>query len=585
VVVASEVSAQTLLGLLNDHLGPTAGSEIEPVRFDPREVLTGAVTVLQPQAKARGIDLTLLVDPRLPQVCRGARQGLRRALLDLIADGVRSASPGGLIVAAALAQRATEGMWLRIALRAEPNGAATPDERGVGLFTQADLGTALVRSDEEIGAATGMALIEAMGGTVTRNTDEVTIAVPLAYEDDASIGPPDLAGRHLVLVTHDGDLAERLKGWVTAWHGELHWQDANQDDMTAHADVPCHLVVIDGRRDPLAGLSLAHRLATGPLRGAGLLFIAPAAASEAVASLGAAHLDGVVEDPVSEATLASALHGVLAAAAEPIVSLAALITGTNDALRDQLKATLEQVGHKVALAPDGGSAISALDGDQFDVAFLELDMPGVNGDAVAKLHRLRHPGGAVALVALAPDALPLTEARCRQAGFDAVVTPPYTAASVLGAIADARAWRARINQKSAAPPPQATPISSHPRFVAEGAEVVREATIESLRGLGGNDFLAEVVETFRADAARLLAGLRQASEQGDLARFEELAHALRSGAAHIGGVRLCQTLTALEDVSANDLRQAGHAYAEKIESELARLQSALDPYARAQRRG
>ena len=587
LVAISEVSAQTLLGLLNDHLAQAPEPQHEAARFDPREVLTGAVAVLRPQAEAVGIELSLAIDPRLPQVCRGARQGLRRALLDLIADVVRTMPPGRLIVAAALAQRAAGSMWLRIALRTEPSGLAPPD-RGIGLFTQADQGAPAMAFDGAPGSALGLALVAAMGGTVTDAPDEINIAVPLAYEEDASIGPPDLASRHIVLVTHDREFAERLQGWIRTWHGELHWQDAGEDEMTA-GDATCHLVVIDGRRDPLAGLSLAHRLATGALRGAGLLFIAPAAASEAVASLGAAHLDAVIEDPVTEATLASAIHNVLAAATEPTISLSMLIADTNGSLRESLKTTLEQVGHKVILAQDGGAAISALDVDQFDVAFLELDMPGINGDAVAKLHRLRHPGGTVALVALAPDGLPLTEARCRQAGFDAIATPPYTAPVVLGAIADARAWRARVKEAGAAqalvPAPAATPISSHPRFSGENAEIVREATIESLRGLGGNDFLADVVETFRNDAGRLVAGLRQASEQGDLAKFEQLAHALRSGAAHIGGVRLCQTLTALEDLSANDLRQAGLAYAEKIEAEMARLQGALEPYARAQRHG
>src|SRR6185312_8080635 len=133
--------------------------------------------------------------------------------------------------------------------------------------------------------------------------------------------------------------------------------------------------------------------------------------------------------------------------------------------------------------------------------------------------------------------------------------------------------------------PGVTPISDHPRFFGDGAEIVREATIESLRGLGGNDFLAEVVETFRGDAARLAPRLRQAAERGDLAQFAELAHALRSGAANIGGIRLSQTLTALEDLTEAELRQAGAAYVEKIEAELARLELALEPFARSQRRG
>ncbi len=423
LVATAAISAHTLLWLLNDHLTPTARPKQEAARFDPREVLTGAVMVLRPQAEAVGIELALAIDPRLPQACRGARQGLRRALLDLIADSINSAAPGRLTVAAALAQRAAGTLWLRIVLRGEPSGAAPPD-RGVGLFTQADQGAAL--TDGSPGAAIGVALIEAMGGTLARAADETSIAIPLAYEDDALIGPPDLAGRHLMLVTQDREFAERLQGWIRAWHGELHWQAAGDDDSAPPVDAACHLVLIDGRRDPLAGLSLAHRLATGAAHGPSLLFIAPVAASEAVASLGAAHLAGVVEDPLTEATLASALHGMVSAApeAEPAPSLTVLITDTNDAWREQLKAALEQAGHRVAVAPDGGAALTALDGDQFDVALLELDMPGVSGDAVAKLHRLRHPSGGVPLVALVQDGTPQTEARCRQAGFDAIATQP-----------------------------------------------------------------------------------------------------------------------------------------------------------------
>jgi HPt (histidine-containing phosphotransfer) domain-containing protein len=130
-----------------------------------------------------------------------------------------------------------------------------------------------------------------------------------------------------------------------------------------------------------------------------------------------------------------------------------------------------------------------------------------------------------------------------------------------------------------------TPISSHPRFIGDPAETVREATIESLRGLGGSDFLSEVIETFRADAVRLASRLRQAAERGDLTQFAELTHALASGAANIGGVRLTQTLTALEDLTDAELRQAGAVYVEKIEAELARLNLALEPFLRAQRQG
>ncbi len=106
-----------------------------------------------------------------------------------------------------------------------------------------------------------------------------------------------------------------------------------------------------------------------------------------------------------------------------------------------------------------------------------------------------------------------------------------------------------------------------------------------LRGLGGSEFVAEVVETFRADASRILARLKQAIERGEIGEFAELTHSLRSGAANLGGARLCQMLTALEDVTAKDLRQAGIGLFREDRDRGERLELALDQFSRTHRHG
>ncbi|HXX83807.1 MAG TPA: Hpt domain-containing protein, partial [Casimicrobiaceae bacterium] len=128
-------------------------------------------------------------------------------------------------------------------------------------------------------------------------------------------------------------------------------------------------------------------------------------------------------------------------------------------------------------------------------------------------------------------------------------------------------------------------IAAHPRYLGDGAEVVRATTLDSLRGLGGPEFVADVIDSFRHEAARLLARLTEAAERAELAPFAEAAHALHSGAANVGGIRLAQTLAALEDLSEPELRHAGAAFVEKIAVELARLDQALEPFARKEKRG
>ncbi len=103
--------------------------------------------------------------------------------------------------------------------------------------------------------------------------------------------------------------------------------------------------------------------------------------------------------------------------------------------------------------------------------------------------------------------------------------------------------------------------------------------------MGGNDFVAEVVETFRRDARRLLDHLNQAVAKADLRDFRDVTHSLRSGAANVGAVRLCQTLTTMRDVTAKDLPQNGSGYIEKLQTEFAKLETTLGRMIRETRIG
>jgi two-component system sensor histidine kinase RpfC len=187
-------------------------------------------------------------------------------------------------------------------------------------------------------------------------------------------------------------------------------------------------------------------------------------------------------------------------------------------------------------------------------------------------------------VALTADATSETERLCREAGMDAVLTKPMEAAQLITELEAIHARSARSERIAVGAPRVVTPITVHPRFVPENGAVVDEATFDALKNLGGSDFVLEVVDTFRKDAWRLIDQLKQAAAKGDLREFRDLMHSLRSGAVNVGGVKLCQTLTSLRDISSRELSANGAAQAEKIESELSRLDAALDQLLETQQR-
>jgi two-component system, sensor histidine kinase RpfC len=131
---------------------------------------------------------------------------------------------------------------------------------------------------------------------------------------------------------------------------------------------------------------------------------------------------------------------------------------------------------------------------------------------------------------------------------------------------------------AAAAMPQVTPISVHPRFGAETPTVDPRA-IAALRGLGdGEDFLAEIIDSFRVETKEIMHRVVRAAAVADASGFARGLHALRNCAGNLGGTRLCDLLLALRDISAHELREQGSVIVQRLGDELARLDAALIEY-------
>jgi two-component system sensor histidine kinase RpfC len=637
LLTTMQYSARSVSGLLGDLLVLSqldTGKLAAPVEtFVLHEVMGGAVAMIRPQAETKGLALTVRVDPRLPHAYRGLPVQLRQILVSLLANAINFTQGGHLALTASLRERHEDRIGLTLMVRDDGMGIPkAAQERLFEIFRQAD-GTMMPRyGGTGLGCAIAKQLVEMMGGTITLDSEigkgsTVTVTLTLEQASGDAVRPRDLMGRKAVLISRDKEMASAIESKLRAWRGEVQWIADSETALgelalTGRAGRPA-IVIIDGRDNPLASLSLAHRamsaMATAPL----ILFIAQPRGGEAIASLAASELAAVIEAPVSEADLASALLGLLAgdelaiaarhtaldgpntpahaansstpasgaAAAEQSGTTASqalkiLVADDNAASCKILKSVLEQAGHEVEIVGDGEAALSALDRTRFDLALLDINMHEISGYEVAKLYRVSHIGEwRLPIVALTSEATSETERLCREAGMDAVLTKPMEAAQLIPELEAIHARSARSERIAVGAPRVVTPITVHPRFVPDSGAVVDEATFDALKNLGGNDFVLEVVDTFRKDATRLVGQLRHAAEKGDLREFRELMHSLRSGAVNVGGVKLCQALTGLRDISSRELSSNGPMQVEKLESELTRLDAALDQLVAAQYRG
>ena len=637
-------SARTLLSIINDLLDLSkleAGKIASPIEtFVLHEVLGGAVAIVRPQAEAKGLALTLRIDPRLPPAYRGTPLQLRQVIVNLLANAIKFTPKGHIAFSGTLvAREANDGrggkVKLALAVRDEGVGIAREDqERIFDSFAQAEDQKHRAAGGTGLGLAIAKQLVEAMGGTIALQSEigkgsTFTITLTLDQDDSGTVRAPDLLGRKLVLISSDPEFAGLLEARlrVVARRGAMD----RRCRASARRTRPCRPQRAAGGRHRRRHAEPARRPLARASRHVGDGDTAGDAVHRARArergdrrprrvatrrrDRGAAvrrrSRQRASRHPRRRPAAGEIRRGRAAARAlRPQMPAATPASSARRRSRPRfprspppsrsrssspktmpanvkvLKGVLEGAGHEVEITTDGEAALSALERTRFDIALLDINMPEVSGYEVAKLYRVGHIGEwRLPIIALTADATSETERLCREAGMDAVLTKPVEAAQLLGALDEIHARVMRPERIAVgAPLMVVTPITAHPRFVQDSGATVDESTFEALKNLGGSDFVFEVVDTFRKDGARLVEQLKLAAEKADLREFRDLMHSLRSGAANVGGVKLCQTLTGLRDVSTKDLRTSGASYVDKIEGEMTRLDAILGQLLESQRR-
>jgi CheY-like chemotaxis protein len=121
-------------------------------------------------------------------------------------------------------------------------------------------------------------------------------------------------------------------------------------------------------------------------------------------------------------------------------ALRVLVIDDNVDGAEMLSLLLQSIGCRTAVAHDGRSGVDVASAFNPHLAFIDLEMPEMDGCAVVRLLHAKHPNRRARLICLTGKGQPEDEHLCLEAGFDAFLTKPIKAVALSGAIEDA--WNA-----------------------------------------------------------------------------------------------------------------------------------------------
>ena len=139
-------------------------------------------------------------------------------------------------------------------------------------------------------------------------------------------------------------------------------------------------------------------------------------------------------NPVLERASAPAAVAPVVAEPRKLEPLAALIVDDSLTVRTQLQGALDRIGIKGGLAENGETALKAIQLKRFDIIFLDVIMPGMDGYALCRQIKSAPATRATPVVMLTSRSSPFDRARGALAGCDTYLTKPIDLKSFYRAV-------------------------------------------------------------------------------------------------------------------------------------------------------
>ena len=464
-------SGDALVAIVNEILDfskiESGRMELERYPFQPADCVEEVLDLFAVPAADKGVELSYWIGPGVAETVVGDVARLRQVLVNLVGNAVKFTASGRIAVE--LQPGETPGL---LAFTVTDTGLGIAPDRIDQLFlpfSQGDSSITRRYGGTGLGLAICKRLVELMGGTIGLKSKagegsefSFTVLTPSAAAPSAPEYQPTGIGRRAVVVDDD-PVAQRFivqelerDGYLALCFDSCAGLKAGLEGVAAP-----DLVVIDHTLPDGNGLAAGAVVREAyPVAGVPVVLVSLAGRWPARSDLAAAGVRSCVPKPLRRQLLRERIRAALAPATVEVgagaraaagvesgieaagaaslaqrLPLSVLLVEDNPVNRKVALRLLARFGYKAETAHNGVEAVRAVADGDFQLVFMDVQMPEMDGlEATRRIREMLPKERQPLIVALTANAITGDSERCRAAGMDDYMSKPVTPEDIYNAI-------------------------------------------------------------------------------------------------------------------------------------------------------
>ncbi len=572
-------SARSLLTILNDILDlsriESGRFELEHIKFDLHGLIENIAISLATPAQEKGLEFICHIDPGLPIFFMGDPLRLRQILNNLIGNAIKFTQRGEIFIKAYLLWKKDTHAMIRFSVK--DTGTGIPKEKQKLLFdkfTQSDPSISRKYGGTGLGLAICKQLVELMGGEIgvisyEGQGSEFWFTLKMDIDPDGDIYvevPQELKGMHVLIVEDNltalKSLASLLNALGIRAEGELDSNSAIEKLKKAKKiKDPYEVILLDLGLKDLDGKLVVEKIKSNEqTKDIPLILMCALNQKRKLHNLTGYEFEATLIKPFGIKKLINSLSQILSQKprikdhSRTLISrynyfdtrhyhASVLLAEDNPVNQEVTKAFLKKFGLKVDVVENGNECIEALKKRPYDLVFMDIQMPDMDGVEATQKIRDKNTGvinPSVPIIALTAHIMKEHKEKCIQAGMDDYISKPVEPNMLSKKLF-------KFLSKKIVHREEAKELGSSIEKDLHKNSVILDHSVFIDRLLNNKKLIKKVMDTFLRVTPQRLKDLTNYLGSKNFIEIQEIVHTIKGSAATIGAEQMKYTALQIEE--------------------------------------